>query len=109
MKITHNKVGQNLNTTDLGRTEKTDKAGKAGKSGAASILDTPAGAGETASTVAVSTRAQDMKKIRDAATAGADVDDAKVAKYQKLIDSGEYKVDAESLADKMVDEHLIFS
>ena len=38
----------------------------------------------------------------------ADVDEAKIAKLQKLIDEGKYKVDAKAIADKMVDEHLEF-
>ena len=55
----------------------------------------------------LSERAQDMKRITDIAKSIPDVDEAKVAKYQKLIDSGEYKVDAEAVADKMVDEFAL--
>lgn len=36
------------------------------------------------------------------------VDEAKIARLQKLIDGGEYKVDADAIADKLVNEHLIF-
>lgn len=112
MKITHNKVGQNLNLTDSSKAEKADKA--KGARGAdkggdiKSMLDTKS-ADAGASKVDLSSRAQDMKKIKAAAMAAPDVDEAKVAKFQKMIDEGTYKVDAEALADKMVDEHLAFS
>ncbi|MEQ1877041.1 MAG: flagellar biosynthesis anti-sigma factor FlgM [Bdellovibrionia bacterium] len=57
--------------------------------------------------VDLSTRAQDIKKAKDIASRGLDtVDDAKVAKFQALIDSGKYKVDAKRVADKLVDEQL---
>jgi len=36
------------------------------------------------------------------------VDEAKIERLQKLIDSGEYKVAADDVADKLVNEHLIF-
>ena len=57
--------------------------------------------------VDLSDRAQDTKKATDLARKGLnDVDDAKVAKYQALIDSGKYQIDAAKVADRMVDEHL---
>ena len=60
--------------------------------------------------VAMSPKARDLKKIKDVAMKSSpDIDEAKVAKYQKLIDSGNYKVDAEALADRLVDEHLKMS
>jgi negative regulator of flagellin synthesis FlgM len=55
----------------------------------------------------LSPRAQDMKKIKEIATSAPEVDEAKVAKFQKLIDEGKYKIDAEAIADKMVDEQLM--
>jgi negative regulator of flagellin synthesis FlgM len=55
----------------------------------------------------LSPRAQDMKKIKEIATAAPDVDEAKVARLQKLIDEGKYKIDADAIADKMVDEQLM--
>ena len=59
-----------------------------------------------ASKVDISTRAQDIKKAKELATPSNDIDEAKVARLQKLIDEGKYKVDAEAIADRMVDEHL---
>ena len=105
MKITHNKVGQNLNITDAKKTDKTEKSSPAGRASIFDLKDSNAGA----SKVDVSSRAQDMKKIKDIANSAPDVDEAKVARLQKLIDDGKYNVDADSIADKMVDEHLMFT
>ena len=34
------------------------------------------------------------------------IDEAKVARLQKLIDEGKYKIDSPAIADRLVDEHL---
>ena len=105
MKITHNKVGQNINLTDAGKAEKasekvktTEAKGHQAVSIAPEVSDS--------SKVELSSRAKDVQKIKDLALASPDVDPAKVDKFQKLIDSGKYKVDAKAIADKLVDEHL---
>lgn len=110
MKITHNKVGQNLNLTD---SSKADKAGglanKAAGIGADNKADALMGSslGES-SKVELSPKAQEAKKIKELAMAAPDVDEAKVAKFRKMIDEGTYKTDAKAIADRMVDEHLEF-
>ena len=109
MKITHNKVGQNLNLTDAAKADKASKAGGAkdtkGVSPKADLEGKQVDPG--ASKVELSTRAQDMKRIKEIASSAPDIDEAKVAKFQKMIDEGKYKVDAEAVADKMVDDHLL--
>lgn len=108
MKITHNKVGQNLNTRDSGKTDRTDKVdnAKAGGADKASLLaNTDLGA----SKVDVSERAQQMKKAKEIALATPDINEEKVARLQKLIDSGKYNVSAKDIADKMVDEEAAWS
>ena len=111
MKITHNKVGQNINVTDA-KSEKTSDAAKAAgvkKNSKASESDSvsSAEAGSNATKVELSSRAQDVKKIKELATAAPDVDSAKVEKFRRMIADGSYKVDAKGIADKMVDEHLM--
>ena len=104
MKITHNKVGTNLNTSDTARADGADKAKakNGGDSKASALFGTDLGATK----VDLSPRAQEMKKMKEAALAAPDVDEAKVSRLQKLIDEGKYKVDAKDIADKMVDEQL---
>lgn len=102
MKITHNKIGQTLDLTDAGKADKvSDQKNLKG----AKILDNPAEL-VGATRVAVSPQAQEAKRIKELAMAAPDVDMEKVAKFRNLIDSGMYKVDAKSVADRMVDDHL---
>ncbi len=62
-------------------------------------------AGNQSAKVNVSDRAQMMQKAKDIASSTS-VDEAKVARLQKMIDEGKYKVDADAIADRLVDEHL---
>ncbi len=55
--------------------------------------------------VDLSPRAQEMAKAKELATPSNDIDEAKVARLQALIDSGKYKIDASAIADRLVDEH----
>ncbi len=108
MKITHNKVGQNLNATDT-QTEKASGAAKSGdvkKSSDSSQNSTAGTASSEATKVQLSPRVQDIKKIKELAMNAPDVDGDKVAKFKQMIAEGKYKVDAKAIADKMVDEHL---
>lgn len=109
MKITHNKVGQNLNMVDGVKQEKTSAAGGVKNGGGvAKELDAKAGAlaGAGATKVDLSDRALEAKRIKELATAAPDIDMEKVEKFRKLIDEGKYKVDAQAVADKMVDDHM---
>jgi negative regulator of flagellin synthesis FlgM len=54
----------------------------------------------------LSPQARQINKAKEIASQDS-VDEAKIAHLQKLIDSGEYKVDAEAVADKLVNEHLL--
>ncbi|MBO9665315.1 MAG: flagellar biosynthesis anti-sigma factor FlgM [Bdellovibrio sp.] len=109
MKITHNKVGQNLNLTDAGKSDKaTNIANKSAKDVAGTKADLLSSSLGDSSKVELSPKAQEAKRIKELAMAAPDVDEAKVAKFRDMIDKGTYKVDAKSIADKMVDEHLEF-
>lgn len=109
MKITHNKVGQNLNLTDAGKSDKaTNVANKAAKDVTGTKADLLSSSLGDSTKVELSPKAQEAKRIKELAMAAPDVDEAKVAKFRDMIDKGTYKVDAKSIADKMVDEHLEF-
>jgi negative regulator of flagellin synthesis FlgM len=106
MKITHNKVGQNLNLRDTGKAEKSEKAGA---SAAANVKDVKTDALQNLGTadaakVNLSSRAQDIKRAQEIARSTPDVNEEKVARLQKLIDEKKYKVDASEIAGKMIDE-----
>ncbi len=104
-----------------GKMPNTAQAGEAAKSartgGADSIFDSKktkgsrgadgggALGGADSARVDLSSRAQDMARAKELATPNDNIDEAKVARLQKLIDAGKYKVDAEAIADRLVDEH----
>lgn len=102
MKITHNKIGQKLNLTDMGKADKvSDQKGLKGEKALSNPADLVG-----AARVEVSPKAQEAKRIKELAMAAPDVDMEKVARFRALIDSGQYKVDANAVADRMVDDHL---
>lgn len=104
MKITHNKVGQNLNMVDGAKTDRTKASTNASPATASEKPDALEEMG--ASKVELSPKAQEAKRIKELAMAAPDVDMAKVAKFRQLIDEGKYKVDAKAVADRLVDEQL---
>ena len=59
--------------------------------------------------VAISGRAKDALKAKEIARSAPDVDDAKVARLKAAIQNGTYNVDAEKIADRLVDEHMMSS
>lgn len=90
--------------------EAAAKAGKLGGAEAAIQGSKNKGAAEPgildSARVDVSTKAQEFQRAKALATPTNDIDEAKVARLQKLIDEGKYKIDAESIADRLLDEHL---
>lgn len=106
MKITHNKVGQNLNLTDAGKVKTDNVKNKSDSSQVEKSLAAALQDGSDSTKVDLSPRAHDIKRIKDLAMSAPDVDQAKVDKFRKLIAEGKYKVDAKAVADKMVEEHL---
>lgn len=108
MKITHNKVGQNINTSDTKSEKASDvkKTSDAKANSKASETNAASQPGSQATKVELSSRVQDIKKIKSIANSTPDVNPEKVAKFKQMIAEGKYKVDAKAVADKMVEEHL---
>jgi flagellar biosynthesis anti-sigma factor FlgM len=102
MKVTNNRIG----SSSLGKTAGSEALSKDTKTkGPSSAVDR--GQIKDSANVNVSERAQMMQKVKDVASAGMnDVDEAKVSLLQKLIDEGKYNVDAQSIADRLVDSHM---
>ena len=115
MKITHNKIGQNLNLTDSSKLEKSkqnsgiDSAKNDSQAAQADKLKDLGKTDNEAVKIDLSTRAQDVRQAKELAMGAPDVDFAKVEKFRKLIDEGKYKVDAKAVADRMVEDHLMMA
>lgn len=84
--------------SDIGK-DPSIKRGKNNPASSAEMLD--------ATKLNLSPQAKQISKAKEIAS-DSSVDEAKIARLQKLIDGGEYKVDAEKVADSLVNEHLIF-
>ncbi len=115
MKITHNKIGQNLNLTDSSSKLEKSKQNSplnglqndAKTSQAEKIKDLSSKSETDAVKMDFSSRAQDIRQAKELAMGAPDVDFSKVEKFRKLIDEGKYKVDAKSVADRMVEDSLL--
>lgn len=114
MKITHNKVGQNLNLSDSNRTDKTKEKSQIEAlstdkktSQAQDVKDLASSGKNDAVKVDLSERSQDIRQAKELAMATPDVNMEKVEKFRKLIDEGKYKVDAKAVADRMVSDSLL--
>ena len=105
MKITHNKVGQNLNVKDSAKADKSAATEK-NKGASPDVLSELGNSGKSseAANVQISERAKNIKKAKEIAMASPDIREDKVAALQKMIDEGKYNVSAKDIADKMVDE-----
>lgn len=104
MKVQNNPA--NLTGVDSQKIDRLDLKSKRSKEQLGS-LDRSAELNEAAR-VDVSQRAQDMKKIKELTMAAPQDNTEKIARLQKLIDDGNYKVDTEAVADRMVDDYMVF-
>lgn len=103
MKVS-NSVNPSISNIDSTKANKTDSAKSSGKSSAAAGAEAVAGSTK----LSLSDRAQQMQKAKEIAS-DQSIDEAKVARLQKMIDAGEYKTDAAAIADRMVDEHFLMN
>jgi len=58
-------------------------------------------------TVEISSRSREMQKVHEVLQAAPDVRTEKVASLKKLIQAGEYKIDNDGLAEKMIRESVL--
>ena len=103
------KIGNNPNSIQNGLTQglggkdrvtkSSDGAGPEGKKISADVL-------QDSARVNISEKAKEMQRVKELAKQAPDVDAEKVAKFRSLIASGEYKVNAEAIADRMLDDEL---
>lgn len=98
------KISNKLPSATQGTASSADIA-DINKKGKASGPKTAFPAGDSAK-VDLSPRAQELRKAKELATPSDSIDEAKVARLQKLIDAGQYKVDADAIADRLLDEQM---
>jgi len=88
-------------------TKRTGKAGQAPETkGSQPATGGDAARGSDAVKSDLSSKGKEFARARAVAGGAPDVREDKIAELKKRIAEGSYKVDANSVADKMVDEHL---
>ncbi len=102
MKITKNSPNPMPNTESMAKSSKLGGADALIESKKPKISKSEIG---QSSRVDVSPRAMEMAKAKELATPNDGIDEAKVARLQALIDKGRYKVNAEAVAERLLDEH----
>ncbi len=98
---------QNAEVSGANKNAKTAAASGAKKSEKPDSPSSASGSGSAEGAQAtISSKAKEMAKVKEAASNAPDVREEKIAELRKKIAEGRYKVDAEAIADKMVDDHL---
>jgi negative regulator of flagellin synthesis FlgM len=90
-------------SSELSSSRKLDKAAKPEKAqnsngAAAKVVNTDA-------KTDISSKAKEMSQAKAVADGTPDVREEKIAELRKKISEGKYKVDANAIADRMVDDH----
>ncbi len=99
-------VSQNIQGTQTEGLKKSEATAKPDK---ARSIDTATKAADSAAPAKaeISDKARDLAKAYAVASATPDVREDRIAELKKRIASGEYKVDSDKVADKMISEHSL--
>ena len=105
MKVSNN-INPSIHKIDTGKVDSAKTESMDSKIGRESASLDSSVVGPTK--LSVSERAQQMARAKEIAS-DQTIDEAKVARLQKMIDEGAYKTDAAAIADRLVDEHLLMN
>jgi negative regulator of flagellin synthesis FlgM len=96
----------NARPVQAGESSEARKTGKAAHAKKSHGTEHSEHAAESSARAEISARGKEQAKANATAKAAPDVREDRIAELRKRIESGHYKVDANAIADKMVDEHL---
>lgn len=114
-----NAIGSSINSAEANKAKNLDAEKKSARAEAAalksdSITSSAKEKGINSSDnlfaparVNLSDRAQAMQRAKEIASEDT-IDEAKVARLQKMIDEGSYNVNADEVADRLVDTQMMF-
>ena len=91
-----------------GAARKSASLKESGSASAAEAAKRVASDGTDANTE-ISAKGKDFAKAKAVASAAPDVREEKIAELKKRIAAGKYHVDADAVADRMMDEHIKMS
>ena len=96
---------QAVQSGEAGATKKAERSQDASQSAPVKKAQ-EAAVGEKAAKADISSRAREFSRAKEVAAATPDVREEKVAELKRRIQSGNYSIDANAVADRMVNEHL---
>jgi len=106
MRVHGNQTAQTEQAKEANKTQqakKTDKNKEADKTRGVANAESGRAVGSE-----ISAKAKDAARAHKIAASTPDVREDKVAELKKRIADGNYRVDADKVADRMVDEHMRF-
>jgi negative regulator of flagellin synthesis FlgM len=100
-----------IQASDLTSTDKTEKTEKTRKTDKSEAAEKSAKSGASANAAAstkteLSAKGREMAQAKAAASDAPDVREEKIAELKRRIAAGNYSVDSNAVADRMVDDHL---
>jgi negative regulator of flagellin synthesis FlgM len=110
MKVSSKPAIEPKNLQEANAVKTTIKSKDAAATAGASATDATANAktvSDAGAKVTLSAKAQEIKKVKDAAMKSPDVDQAKVDRIKQALKDGKYDVKADKIADKMVESHAM--
>ena len=98
----------NTGNSSVEKTVGTDRASQIADSKGKRKTNSASSSSDIASSdkVSISSRAKEASMAREVAKYSPEVDEEKVARLKAAIQNGQYKVDADAIADRLVDEHI---
>jgi flagellar biosynthesis anti-sigma factor FlgM len=103
MKVNH-PASPSVSRSDVSKTGGAHKAAHGKKTdGAGAAAQGRSAEGAKAE---ISSRGKEMATAKAAAASASDVREDRIAELKRRIQAGTYKVDADKVADRMVDDHL---
>lgn len=103
MKV-NSSVSSNIQGTQTESLKKAEKSAKTERASQIEKLSKEQNASAPAA-AEISSRGKEMAKASAIASATPDVREDRIAELKKRIAAGEYKVDTDAIADKMIGEH----
>ena len=96
---------QSIQNKDIAGASGAKRSEKSGATGAASKTSNAA-IDSSAVKPEISSKAREFSQAKEVASKSPDVREEKIAELKRRIAAGTYQVNAQALADKMVDEHV---
>jgi len=102
-----NATNSNIAKTDVSESQRTGKAGAIDTAKKKGGPAKPIPVGDpTAAKADISPRGREMAYAKEVAQAAPDVREEKIAELKRRIAAGQYNVDPDAVADRLVNEHI---